>query len=325
MCPNAKIANRQLNREEEINSLIEVAKQEWEVTVDSLSELICLLDKNGRILRANLAVERWGLEDVHRIKGKSIHSLLHPRCAEKKCEIEIYQDKLWSQVKRGETALLETVDHVNKKFLRLKIQPIPENKNRPMDCFAIGIIEDIGEHKKIESQLVDLYKHVGAINRRVSILLEITKNKDTENKKEVLDQLLRSALELSKSHFVALYKYNKIENSFDLLSSQVNARAKNRKRPGQCLSLEFSQKLLSQLNGKSWMEVSCEELYPTELGMAGARGSFLLFPLGKDGVVSGIIIFGFPLGSIISAQDIDFLNIFTFQALLFLVNNNIIE
>ena len=40
---------------------IELIKKEWETTADSLDQLICLLDENGVVMRANLALEKLGV------------------------------------------------------------------------------------------------------------------------------------------------------------------------------------------------------------------------------------------------------------------------
>ena len=37
---------------------VEQAKQEWEATLDVLPQLICLIDEDGKLLRANRTIER---------------------------------------------------------------------------------------------------------------------------------------------------------------------------------------------------------------------------------------------------------------------------
>ena len=56
---------------------IERAKNEWERTVDALPELVCLVDQNGHIVRANRTVERWGLGEVGDVAGVHVHDLMH--------------------------------------------------------------------------------------------------------------------------------------------------------------------------------------------------------------------------------------------------------
>lgn len=59
---------------------IRCAKYEWERTVDLLPEVVCLIDQNGLILRANRTLERWGLGDVREVRGLHVHDLFHSDC-----------------------------------------------------------------------------------------------------------------------------------------------------------------------------------------------------------------------------------------------------
>ena len=57
--------------EESLESLfekVERAKQEWETTVDSLPEIVCLVDTEGHIVRANRTIEAWGLGPVTAVR-----------------------------------------------------------------------------------------------------------------------------------------------------------------------------------------------------------------------------------------------------------------
>ena len=51
---------------------IEQGKREWEATLDAISDLICLLDENGRILRANRTIEKWQALSVKQVAGYTL-------------------------------------------------------------------------------------------------------------------------------------------------------------------------------------------------------------------------------------------------------------
>ena len=51
------------------------AKKEWERTVDVLPEIVCLVDADGKVVRSNRTIERWGLGDVTKVAGKDVHEL----------------------------------------------------------------------------------------------------------------------------------------------------------------------------------------------------------------------------------------------------------
>jgi hypothetical protein len=43
---------------------LEWVKQQWQFAADSMSQLICLVDRTGRVMHANRTLERWGLGEV---------------------------------------------------------------------------------------------------------------------------------------------------------------------------------------------------------------------------------------------------------------------
>ena len=64
------------------------AKSEWEQAVDLLPDLVCLLDPQGRVIRINRTVERWGLGDVSEVPGKNLHDVMHPACSLTLCPLK---------------------------------------------------------------------------------------------------------------------------------------------------------------------------------------------------------------------------------------------
>ena len=85
-------------RDLERHAAIEKAKQEWECTADALSAMVCLLNSDGLVLRANRVVEHWGLGSVISVIGKHAHAVLHPLCSDPQCAIA-----------RGLRAVAETI------------------------------------------------------------------------------------------------------------------------------------------------------------------------------------------------------------------------
>jgi len=69
---------------------IERAKLEWEGTVDALASLVCLLDRGGRVLRANRVVEDWSIGKVRDVIGMQAHALLHPHCTDARCDLSAF-------------------------------------------------------------------------------------------------------------------------------------------------------------------------------------------------------------------------------------------
>ena len=90
---------------------IEQAKQEWETTVDALPQLVCVLDEQRRILRANRTVERWGLGQVTQIKGQDFIQLLYSQRSDMADYlVELFQ-QAWPGLAQGEAAEYEIEDN----------------------------------------------------------------------------------------------------------------------------------------------------------------------------------------------------------------------
>ena len=58
------------------HDLVVRAKHEWQRSVDTLGQMMFLVDESGKIVRANKAMEQFGLGPVKKICGKSILELL---------------------------------------------------------------------------------------------------------------------------------------------------------------------------------------------------------------------------------------------------------
>ena len=80
---------------------IERAKLDWESTVDALAELVCLLGRDGAIMRTNRAVEDWSLGTVAGVLGKHAHSVLHAGCRNKNCGIAGFLKHALGEIRRG--------------------------------------------------------------------------------------------------------------------------------------------------------------------------------------------------------------------------------
>ena len=138
---------------------VELAKQEWESTADSLSHVICLLDRRGRILRSNRAVEHWQLGEVVTVKGKTIHELLHPDCADGDCHLTTFLGEAEEMISKNQTHEYEGADHILGRHLNIQIRPIFLNMERTLQTsstttsFAVCIVQDVTAWKNVEQDL----------------------------------------------------------------------------------------------------------------------------------------------------------------------------
>ena len=134
---------------------IERAKQEWEATVDSLEQLVCLLDEEGRIIRANRTVERWQLASVAQVQGLKLHDLFHPTCNDPDCLIRQHCAQVWTEVVQGRAAQCEFKEPTLNRLFEVHLRPIVETRwqDKAPASFAVMIIQDVTEQKYAEAEI----------------------------------------------------------------------------------------------------------------------------------------------------------------------------
>lgn len=128
---------------------VEQAKQEWEATMDALPQFICLVDDQGTIWRANRAVERWHLGVVTMVKGRNLHSLLHPDCTDRSCTMRRFLDHALAHVSVSE---MELYDPHLQRYVQLKVQPV-DVRSRISSRTSAVIVNDVTQLKAAEEGL----------------------------------------------------------------------------------------------------------------------------------------------------------------------------
>ncbi len=135
---------------------IKKAKQEWEATADSLDDLVCLADRQGNVIRANRAVETWGLGQVWNIKGRPIHEVLHIGCKASTCVLANFLCKAWGELAEGTPSYHEFEDRLLLRHIQVQVRPISlylTNIETLSESFAVVVVHDNTEHKRLETQL----------------------------------------------------------------------------------------------------------------------------------------------------------------------------
>jgi len=142
-------------------TLIGQAKREWESLVDSLPQLICLIDGQGYVLRVNRTLERWNLGQVTNVRGKRIHEVFHPRCADPTCYLEMFCSLACEELNYGQPTECEVKDRLLERHLHIQVQPItPKScaKGEEVAGCAFIFINDITAQKQTEKEIIALEK-----------------------------------------------------------------------------------------------------------------------------------------------------------------------
>lgn len=126
------------------------ARKQWETTVDAISEWICLLERDKRIIRSSRSVEQFLGLSVKDIIGKNCCMLIHGTEASiSECPV----DRMLNSGKR-ETA--EYQDLKRNKWIKISADPVFNKKGDIIQI--VHIVRDISRRKKLEADLKHAYK-----------------------------------------------------------------------------------------------------------------------------------------------------------------------
>ncbi len=156
------LQQRQLAAKKRRNMLqVERAKQEWETTVDSLGQLVCLLDQDGRVVRANRTIEQWGLAQVIEVQGQYFDDLL---------PVGTQWASAWQDVVQGGIAEFELEALDSGRYLNIQVHPIStqtKRRERLVDSFAAVVAEDITDRKFLEMKLQENVNELASRNEEL--------------------------------------------------------------------------------------------------------------------------------------------------------------
>jgi signal transduction histidine kinase len=142
-------------RDRERQAAIEKAKQEWECTADALTAMVCLLDSDGLVLRANRVLEHWGLGSVSGAIGRHAHAILHPTCADSTCAVGRGLREALPKLCRGEPHEFEFYSPANDQTLQFTLRPmrIADDTGVPRDTRSVLVVTDISALRRVQQSL----------------------------------------------------------------------------------------------------------------------------------------------------------------------------
>ncbi|MGB7339491.1 MAG: adenylate/guanylate cyclase domain-containing protein [Phototrophicaceae bacterium] len=135
---------------------IEAIKKEWEITADSLDQLICLINEDGIVLRSNLAVENWGLESITRVKGQALTSLVGEVYRDLAQDIGDNWETILSELKLGKSYYLDVKDTQLGHYFEVRFEPLLKREivhHISGTSIAVVSIYDVTKRKHLELDL----------------------------------------------------------------------------------------------------------------------------------------------------------------------------
>ncbi len=152
---------------DELFKKVERAKREWEATVDSLPDLVCLIDRNGRVIRANRILEEWQLGQVRDVKGRPLHELLHPGCDDPSCYCALLIQLSVAYAVPDEPIQRETYDPFLKRHVHLHVRPVRSDVGEIASTLIV-VVRDVTDLKQIEQDREQLIADLNAYAHSVA-------------------------------------------------------------------------------------------------------------------------------------------------------------
>jgi PAS domain S-box-containing protein len=166
--------------------------------------------------------------------------------------------------------------------------------------------------KMLETQLADSYKHLGSINRKISLLLEIGKYPISKKYRQgIIDHILNLAMNISNAPTGYLYG-SKGKGKFDLLS--YKGIKENQKEKIKEITTRTVGLLRHLLKEKNIVSGNIKRYEAKLLALDNKLEYFVTLPLSKGNALSGFIFLGFNRKKNVEKQDLEFLDVFALHA-----------
>ena len=143
-------------QDDTVRAAIQRAKLEWEFTVDSLPQVVCVLDRQRRVVRVSRAVERWGLGRVHDLRLRTIHDVLHANCPGPDCALSVGLDRAWQALDCRSSDAVEVDDPLLGRSLSIELRPMSlagDERAAQYECFATMVVSDVTETRRAQYDL----------------------------------------------------------------------------------------------------------------------------------------------------------------------------
>ena len=207
-----------------IKNLLEKAAHEWMATFDAVPDSIMLLDKDHKILRANLATEKYLKTPIKDIIGQSCHELVHATS-------DPPQSCPFQRMRSSKQTEEHTFREGNSWFLATTAPLLDKNGDL---AGGVQILRDITRLKETESALNESRANLSLIFENVSDSISLTKL-EKDGRQRIIDV---------NASFLSMTGYTKdqlIGRTLDMLVSgedheygdQMARKALETKRPVQ--------------------------------------------------------------------------------------------
>ncbi|MBU2025642.1 MAG: PAS domain S-box protein [Patescibacteria group bacterium] len=185
-------------------------------------------------------------------------------------------------------------------------EPLFSQKNK-----VLGMVlqtRDITEKKKIEKRLIESYKQLGLINRRVSVLIDINKSKP----QEILKFVTRAALEFSDAKICELYYFDKKQKKLFQISNYIKPGFSVIRGAGSfCIWPAGLGHIRQFIKEKKRIQGLAEDYNIRKFCPDKKIKAFLLLPIVVKKRLAGCLFVGFSVVEKLSTQELNFYDVFS--------------
>jgi hypothetical protein len=177
--------------------------------------------------------------------------------------------------------------------------------------------------KEAESKLQESYQHLGMVNRRIALLLDIEKKAQTEkSKQDIAEYVLESVMNLSGAKTALLYR-NAEEGFFEILVEKgLEEKHRSDFRKISVANIAFAEKLKDE---KSRINGPCQQFSPCCFKINLGFKYFTVLPLARNEKLRGFIFLGFDDRVSMDPEELEFLDVFTTYATIALFTAKILK
>jgi len=197
----------------------QISAQQWRATFDAISDGICLLDAEGRILRCNRALARLLKKPSGEIIGRTCHEVIYG----------ITEENLPARL--VQSCYRKTIDFPRgAQWFQAIIDPMLDADNRPIG--AVHILTDITERKRAEEKLRQQNEYLTALHETT---LGLMNRLEIDNLLEAM--ILRAGALIGTSHgFIYLSEAGEAEITMKVGVGAYGPHVGYRLKPGQGVS-----------------------------------------------------------------------------------------
>jgi GAF domain-containing protein len=188
-------------------------------------------------------------------------------------------------------------------------------------AYGISSLRIKKTHEKTQKDLVESYQHLGFINRKISVLLDLDKN--TRNKKNAGSYVLKTAISLSQADVGLLYKTDPQGNYNLVASDGIGNNIDEKIKLFNGASYKFLQPLIKK---QTKLEIRSDIYNLGCFSLNDQVRCYLIIPLSmkKTRMLKGAIFLGYINDKKLFEQELEFYDVFERHASAALFNARVL-